>query len=116
MAAILQGLPRDICYLDDILVTGVTDDDHLQNLEEVLTRLQKHGICLKREKCQFLKDSVDYLGHHIDARGVHAAPSKVEAVMKAPSSRNVHELWSFLGMINYYGKFSLPCCTHLMNY
>ena len=48
---------------------------------------------------------VEYLGHWIDAHGVHAAPSKVEAtlveaIQHAPITRNVTELHSFLGMIN----------------
>ena len=51
MDAILQGLPHVICYLDDILVTGTTDQEHLENLEEVLSRLEQHGIHLKQDKC-----------------------------------------------------------------
>ena len=113
MDAILQGLPQVICYFNDILVTGATDDEHLQNSEEVLTRLQQHGIRLKREKCQFMKELVDYLGHHIDSQGVHASPSKVKAIVQAPSPKNVQELRSFLGMINYYGKFLANVSTLL---
>ena len=52
-----------------------------------------------------MQDSVDYLGHHIDAQGVHTSTSKVEATTRAPSPKNVTELQSFLGMVNYYGKF-----------
>ena len=95
------------------MVTGATDDEHLQNLEEVLTRLQQHGIQLKHEKCQFMKESVDYLGHHIDSQGVHASPNKVKAIVQAPSPKNVQELRSFLGMINYYGKFLAKLSTFL---
>ena len=35
MDTVLQGLPRVICYLDDILVCGSTDEEHHQNLEAV---------------------------------------------------------------------------------
>ena len=56
-----------MCYLDDILVTGATNNEQLQNLEEVLNQLQQHNIRLKHEKCQFMKESVDYIwGHHIN--------------------------------------------------
>ena len=48
MDIILQGLPGVLCYLDDILVTGSSDVAHLQNLEQVLKRLQSHGIRLKQ--------------------------------------------------------------------
>ena len=53
MDGILQGIPHCICYLDDILVTGQSDAEHLQNLETVLQRLQRHGVRLKKEKCNF---------------------------------------------------------------
>ena len=51
METILQGMPHVICYLDDILITGCTEAEHANNLEEVLSRLQAHGVRLKREKC-----------------------------------------------------------------
>ena len=52
---ILQGIPRVICYIDDILVTGTTEEDHLHNLEEVLKRLENHGFSQAQEvKVHFL--------------------------------------------------------------
>ena len=94
-----------ICYLDDILITGASDDEHLKNLEAVLQRFQNHGIRVKREKCAFLQSSVEYLGHRIDAQGLHTAESKRRAIDQAPRPQNVQELRSFLGLLNYYGKF-----------
>ena len=80
MDAILQGMPHVICYLDDILVTGSTEKEHNDNLEEVLCRLQEHGIRLRHDKCQFFQRSVEYLGHCINAEGVHTTKSKVTAI------------------------------------
>ena len=65
--------------MDDILVTGATEEEHLRNLEEVFRRLQAHGIWVKKGKCRFLHDSVDYLGHRVDAEGLRPLPDKVEA-------------------------------------
>ena len=50
MDSVLQGLQHVICYLDDILVTGTTDEEHLQNLDAVLSRLKEQGLRLKKEK------------------------------------------------------------------
>ena len=105
MDQVLQGIPHCICYLDDILVTGRSDAEHLVNLEEVLRRLQEYGIRLKREKCRFYQTVVEYLGHLVDAQGVHTSPKKVQAVLDAPEPRNLQELRSFLGLVNYYAKF-----------
>ena len=62
---ILQNLPHTCVYLDDILVTGKTESEHIKNLEEVLIRLEKAGLRLKKQKCSFMLPSVDYLGHSI---------------------------------------------------
>ena len=53
----------------------------------------------------FEADSVTYLGHIIDATGVHPTGEKVEAIKNAPAPQNVTELRSFLGLVNFYHKF-----------
>ena len=117
MDTVLQGLPKVICYLDDILVSGATMEEHLQNLENVLQRLQQYNIRAKRSKCAFMCESVDYLGHRIDATGLHTLSSKVKAVQNAPQPKNVQELRSFLGLLHYYGKFlpNLATLLHSLN-
>ena len=77
MDSILQGLPHVICYLDDTLVTGVTETDHLENLEEVLRQLKENEVTLKREKCSFFNESVEYLGKVVDGKGVHTSQRKL---------------------------------------
>ena len=81
-------------YVDDILVTGATSKAYLQALEEVLNRLQRSGMLVNRKKCKFLAPSVDYLGHRIDADGLHPLQEKVKAIKDAPPPKNVHELKS----------------------
>ena len=65
--SLLQGIPGVVAYLDDILVTGLSDTEHLESLKEVLTRLQKAGFRLNRKKCHFLAPQVTYLGYCIDS-------------------------------------------------
>ena len=117
MDTILQGMTKVICYIDDVLVTGSNDQEHLANLAEVLKRMKHHDIRLKRSKCRFLQDSVEYLGHVIDRNGLHTSSDKVEAVLKAPRPKNVRELQAFLGSIHYYGKFmqNLSTLLHPLN-
>ena len=117
MNVILQGIPHVCCYIDDILVTGVNQQEHLQNLEEVLRRLEQNNLRIKKPKCEFFKDSVEYLGHCVDAQGIHTLPSKVEAILRAPDPKNLQQLRSFLGLLNYYGKFipNLANIVHPLN-
>ncbi|XP_028304146.1 uncharacterized protein K02A2.6-like [Gouania willdenowi] len=105
MDNLLQNIPHVAVYLDDILVTGKTEEEHLQNLDQVLKRMEMAGLRLKRSKCVFQAPSVTYLGHRISAQGLSPMTEKVRAIKEAPSPKNVAELRSFLGLVNYYGKF-----------
>ena len=117
MDTVLQGIPGVTCYIDDILISSPDEACHLKTLDTVLERLEKHGFRLKLAKCQFLMPSVDYLGHLIDARGIRALPGKIEAIQGAPPPQNVAQLRSFLGLLNYYGKFipNLATILHPLN-
>ena len=105
MENLLQGIPKVCVYLDDILITGATEAEHLNNLNDVLSRLEQAGMRLKKNKCAFLLPQVDYLGHRISHSGLHPTKEKVRAIVEAPVPQNVSQLKSFLGMLNYYSKF-----------
>ena len=105
MESLLQGIPHVVVYLDDILITGSTNEEHKSHLKEVLRRLQSAGLRLQQSKCTFMAKSVQYLGHIIDGEGLYPIADKMEAVQKAPPPKNVSELKSYLGLLSYYGKF-----------
>ena len=105
MENLLQNIPYVIVRIDDILVSGAYDEDHLKNLEEVFKRLAKVGLRLKKGNCVFMEPQVTYLGHRVRKEGIQQMEDKVEAITNAPPPRNVSELKSYLGMINYYQKF-----------
>ena len=96
MDVILQGIPHVCCYIDDILITGVNQQEHLQNLEEVLRHLEQNNLRIKKSKFEFFKHSVEYLGHCV-AR-CPGFTHKVEAILKAPDPENLQQLRSFLGL------------------
>ena len=105
LETLLQGIPKTAVYLDDILVAGATPVEHQNNLRQVLKKLQDSGLRLKKNKCMFFEKSVTYLGHLIDGQGIHPSSTKVQGILEAPTPKNVSELRSYLGMINYYNKF-----------
>ena len=45
------------------------------------------------------------LGHLIDSEGIHPTSDKLQGILDAPGPKNVSELRSYLGMVNYYNKF-----------
>ena len=113
MDNLLVGIPGVVVYLDDILVTGATETEHLNSLEEVLKRLEKYGLRARKSKCLFTVPSVSYLGHKIDAEGLYPLPDKLQAIKEAPTPRNVTDLKSYLGLLTYYGKFLPNLSTKL---
>ena len=114
---VLQGIPMVVCCADDILVSGKTDEEHLANLNEVLSRLGSAGLRLKMSKCSFMQPSVEYLGYRVDAHGLHVIEKKVQAIRDAPAPENPQQLRSFLGMVTYYSKFisNYSTITHPLN-
>ncbi|XP_063052002.1 uncharacterized protein K02A2.6-like [Engraulis encrasicolus] len=110
---ILGGIPNVAIYLDDILCTGPNEQEHLRTVQEVLQRLEKSGLRLKRSKCEFMGKEVTFLGHKINASGLHPLTEKVEAIAEAPEPQNVSELKAYLGLLNYYHRF-LPKLSTLL--
>ena len=84
---------------------GTTKEEHIKSLDTVLSRLEDAGLRLKKQKCSFMLDSVEYLGHRISAEGLRPTKEKVRAVIDAPPPQDVSQLRAFLGLVNYYGKF-----------
>ena len=84
METLLQGFSGVCLYLDDILITGKTDQEHLNNLSAVLQRLAATGMKLKPEKCSFMMTEVEYLRHKISAKGLQLTNQKVRAITEAP--------------------------------
>ena len=83
---VLAGLPWDRAqsYLADILVAVVSFNDHLKNLEDVFTRLAKHGLKLKAGKCELFREEVNYLGHVVGRTGIKTLLSNVAAILSFP--------------------------------
>ena len=105
MEQVLQGIPGVLVFLDDILITGVNEAVHLQRLDAMLQRLDAYGLRLMNAKCSFMQPQVEYLGHLIDADGLHPRPCKVKAIASVAQPTNVTQLKSFFGMLQYYARF-----------
>ena len=48
--SILQGIEGAVVYLDDILITGTSEEAHLKTLDEVLSRLDRARLRVRRGK------------------------------------------------------------------
>lgn len=105
MSTALAGMDGVACLLDDIAIAGKTMHEHNQRLRNVLLKLQKMGLRLNLKKCMFAADSITFLGHMIDAEGLHPSPAKVKEIQEKSAPTNKETLRAFLGLYNFYEKF-----------
>ena len=113
MDTILGDIPRVYVYIDDILVASETPEQHLKDLETVFKILSENGLVVQRSKCVLGKDSLEFLGYHVDSDGVKPLPTRVEAISAVPPPTTIKELQRFLGMVNYYRRFIRRAAHHL---
>lgn len=103
--------PYVFVYLDDIIIVTPTFDLHMEVLLEVLRRITDAGLKLSREKCNFCRSELKYLGYVVDEDGLHVDPEKVKAMLAISAPRNVKEVRSFLGVISWYRRFVVNFST-----
>ncbi|XP_046972866.1 uncharacterized protein LOC124539615 [Vanessa cardui] len=105
MTSLLAGIQGVAVLIDDIIVCGRTMLEMQGRLDLVLSRMEKAGLRLNKNKCKFAKERVEFLGFVIDSEGIHPAPSKVESILNTPEPKNKKELQAFLGLYNFYERF-----------
>ena len=96
-----------------LLFIWTTFSLQVSTIDRVMDRLESAGLTLKQSKCVFMTQSVEYLGHVIDRDGLHSLQEKLRTIQEAPEPRNITELKSFLGLLNYYAKF-LPNLANVL--
>ena len=52
-------------YLDDVIIFGHTEEEHLECLHIVFKRFQEFNLKLKPSKCWFFQSEIVYLAHHV---------------------------------------------------
>ena len=104
MMDVLGDLEGVVVYQDDILVHGSSMTIHDERLEKLLARIKEVGLKLNREKCQFRKKSLNFLGSRISAEDISSDGSKVEAIHNIAVPENVTEMKRYIGILNYLGR------------
>ncbi|GBG72804.1 hypothetical protein CBR_g12372 [Chara braunii] len=94
-----------LVYLDGILVYSQTLEDHLGHLRRVLETLRRAKYKANRDKCEFVRQELEYLGHFFTPEGISPLSDKIQAVQEWPEPRNVTDVRSFLGLTGYYQRF-----------
>lgn len=94
-------------YIDDVLVfTAGSLPEHRKHVRLILDRLQKAGLHLDIDKCEFEVKSTRYLGFIVEAgKGVRMDPAKVKSIVEWEAPTTVRGVRAFLGFANFYRRF-----------
>ena len=107
IAEVLQGLIGYgvTAYLDDIIVGGKSEAEHLNLLQAVLERLRYAGLTVKSTKVVPCRRRIKFLGHVVSSSGLEPDEEKVEVIKNWPRPQTTKQLRQFLGLCNYYNDF-----------
>ncbi|GMF63161.1 unnamed protein product [Phytophthora fragariaefolia] len=92
-------------FVDDICFGGKTFDECLATLDKLLSRFEECRISFSFTKSIFAQSRVDFLSHDISRDGMRANSKKLTAIATLPFPKTKKGVQSFLGAINYYGRF-----------
>ena len=101
----LSNVPCTVVKIDDILITGKNDKEHVKNIKKVSEILNEVGALVNKSKCLFFPNEIICIGFLIDKNGIRVNPRKIDPIINMPQPTNVKQLQSFLGAVNYYSKF-----------
>ena len=92
-------------YIDDIIISSRTFEEHLIHLEQVLTKLRTAKLKVKPTKTHVADHETKYLGFLVSEEGIKVCPSRSEAITNYPQPTSQKEVRSFIGLASYYRKF-----------
>ncbi|XP_053968616.1 uncharacterized protein K02A2.6-like [Anastrepha ludens] len=107
---LIQGIEGCGNYLDGIIITAPTFDEHMQRVENILQVLQSNGIKCKQQKCFFLQEKIEYLGRQISAGGILPDEFGLVAVRDHKPLKNIKQVEAFMDIcpINMLRRKNVP--------
>ncbi|KHJ88923.1 hypothetical protein OESDEN_11272 [Oesophagostomum dentatum] len=96
---------RVFIYIDDLIIASESREEHLQDIDEVLGKVEMIGMKLKASKCEFAKEEITFLGFLLSKDGIRPNPEKTKASDQDPIPTNATEVKSFLGMRSFFRRF-----------
>ncbi|SAM86330.1 related to retrotransposon nucleocapsid protein [Ustilago bromivora] len=94
-----------VVYLDDFLIFSDMEEEYIKHVTEILTQLQEHRLFAKLSKCEFHRDTIEFLRYIIKPTRIEMDPEKVRTIKEWPMPESIHDIQRFLGFINFYWRF-----------
>ena len=90
-----------LIYLNDMIVFSKTEEEDLHCLWIVFKCFREHNLKLKPTKCEFFKNEIIYLAHHISNEGVQPSKENLKAVARFAPSQTYTKIQVFLGLVGH---------------
>ncbi|CAB0037052.1 unnamed protein product [Trichogramma brassicae] len=104
---VLKGLEKKvIAFVDDWLIISPTIEEHLQDIDELFTRIEKEGVTVNLNKFEPARKEIKFVGFILTPQGLRIDKRKVAAIHEFPTPRNPTEVKGFLGLINFNARFT----------
>ena len=81
---VLRGLRFSYAYIDDVLIASSIPEEHAQHLRAVLEHFQQYGVIMNPTKCKLGVETLQFLGHRVDSKGIRPLEAKVKAIQEFP--------------------------------
>lgn len=95
-----------IIYVDDCLIISKSVSEHLIHLRLLLENLNKANLTVNFNKSQLFRKEINYLGYKLTTEGITTDESKISTILNYPRPRNHKQLKGFLGLTNFYNRFT----------
>ena len=106
-----EELPGVVAIADDIVVFGKTEAEHDKHIDNVMKRTHEVGLCLNPDKCVVKSHRIKFFGNYLSSNGLEPDQDKIAAIFDMTPPRNAQELQSFLGMVNYFSRYTPDLAT-----
>ena len=105
-----------IIYLDEVIVYGCTEEEHLEHLRIVLEHFREFNLKLKPSKCSFFQTEIVYLTHHVSKEGICLSDGNVQAILEFPMPETYTKVRAFCGLPGHYQHFirNFACLAHAL--
>ncbi|GFT66505.1 retrovirus-related Pol polyprotein from transposon 17.6 [Nephila pilipes] len=112
MNEILVELRFCLVYLDDILIFSKSEVEHKTHVRALFQKLQHYGLTINTSKSVFKLSEISFSRHLVTHEGKKPLPDKVEPILNYLKPKTVKELQRFLGILNFFLRFSPNAAEH----
>ncbi|GBM15900.1 Transposon Ty3-I Gag-Pol polyprotein [Araneus ventricosus] len=112
MNEVLDGFDFAFVYLDDILISSASEQEHATHLNMVFKRLSEYGIRINAAKCVLRVQELSFLGYFVNEHDIRPMPEKVAPLLNYDHPKTVKDLRRCLGLLNYYRR-NIPQAAHV---